>query len=139
VDPASSILVPGRAGEAIVVWIDRRSGGRQLYAEPVRPGPAGPPAPRVGLGFTVTDIRPNPARGAFWATVSLPEPGTATLDLYDLAGRVLESRKLEGGRPGVVQMNVAGDLRPGVYWLRLRQGSMPSGMRTSVARVAVVR
>jgi hypothetical protein len=139
VGPASPMLLPGRTGQALVVWTDSRSGSAQLYAEPARPGPAGPPAPRVGLGFTVTDIRPNPARGAFWATVSLPELGIATLELFDLAGRVLESRKLAGGRPGVVQMNVAGDLAPGVYWLRLRQGSLPSGMRTSLARVAVMR
>ena len=72
-------------------------------------------------------------------TVSLPEPGIATLELFDLAGRVLESRKLAGGRPGVVQMNAASSLAPGVYWLRLRQGSLPSGMRTSLARVALVR
>jgi len=139
VSPGFPVLVPAGAGEAVVVWTDSRSGSAQLYAEPARPGPAGPPAPRVGLGFTVTDIRPNPARGAFWATVSLPEPGIATLELFDLAGRVLESRKLAGGRPGVVQMNAASSLTPGVYWLRLRQGSLPSGMRTSLARVAVVR
>jgi hypothetical protein len=139
VSPGFPVLVPAGAGEAVVVWTDSRSGSAQLYAEPARPGPAGPPAPRVGLGFTVTDVRPNPARGAFWVTVSLPEPGIATLELFDLAGRVLESRKLAGGRPGVVQMNAASSLAPGVYWLRLRQGSLPSGMRTSLARVALVR
>ena len=139
VGPAAPMLVPGRAGEALVVWTDSRSGSAQLYAEPARPGPAGPPAPGPVHGFTVTDIRPNPARGAFWATVSLPEPGIATLELFDLAGRVLESRKIAGGRPGVVQMNAASSLAPGVYWLRLRQGSLPQGMRTSIARVAVVR
>ena len=54
-------------------------------------------------------------------------------------GLALESRKIAGGRPGVVQMNAAASLAPGVYWLRLRQGSLPQGMRTSIARVAVVR
>lgn len=139
VSPGPPVLVSGRTGEAIVLWSDRRSGVLQLYAERARPGPAGPPAPRVGLGFTVTDIRPNPARGAFWATVSLPEPGIATLELFDIAGRVLESREIAGGRPGVVHMNESGKLAAGVYWLRLRQGSLPSGMRTSIARVALVR
>jgi hypothetical protein len=138
VSPVFPALVSGNAGDAFVVWADERSGSLQLYAERARPGPAGPPAPRTGLGFTVTDIRPNPARGAFWATVSLPEPGIATLELYDVMGRRLESHQMAGGRPGVVQLNVAGNLPAGIYTLRLRQGSLPAAQRTSIARVAIV-
>jgi hypothetical protein len=140
VSPWSPVLTPGRAGEAVLVWADARSGSPVLYAERARPGPAGPPAPRAGLGFTVTDIRPNPARGAFWATVSLPEAGDATLELLDIMGRVLESRTIPGGRTGVLLLNSSGRLRAGVYWLRLRQpsGQPGAGMRSAVARVALV-
>jgi hypothetical protein len=140
VSPEAPFLVSGNPGEAIVVWVDRRDGSPQLYAERARPGPPGPPAPRTGLGFAVADLRPNPARGAFWATVSLPEPGEATLELYDVAGRVLESRRITGGQVGVVQMNPSGRLAAGVYWLRLRQESTSPGMgvRSSTAKVILL-
>lgn len=140
VSPDPPLLVSGNPGQAIVVWVDRRNGSPQLYAEQARPGPPGPPAPRAGLGFAVADVRPNPARGAFWATVSLPEPGEATLELFDVAGRVLESRRISGARVGVVRMNPSGRLAAGVYWLRLRQesASPAMGARSSTAKVILV-
>jgi len=125
-------LVPGRAGEAIVLWSDFRSGQYQLYATGIRAASAGLLA---APGVDVTDIRPNPAIGGFWANVSVREPEAATLELLDLGGRRIESWTVAGGRKSAMWVHTSRTLAPGLYWLRLRQGSGPA----SAARVMILR
>jgi hypothetical protein len=125
-------LIPGRAGEAIVLWSDVRSDRTHLYAAALRaasPGLLAPP------GVAVIDIRPNPANGAFWATVSIREPDDARLELLDLGGRRIESWTVAGGRKTALWVQTSDPLAPGLYGLRLRQGSGPA----SAARVVILR
>ena len=57
--------------------------------------------------------------------VTLPDDLPATLELFDLQGRLVASQRLEGlGRgESVVHVSAPGRLRAGLYSLRLRHGS----------------
>ncbi len=78
-------------------------------------------------------VLPNPARGLFSVTSTLPDDRPARLELFDLAGRAAFQRDFQGaGRHDLSIDGVA--LAPGVHWLRL---SHATGVRTS--RVVVLR
>jgi hypothetical protein len=139
--PSDQTLVPTGTGTAIVVWKDRRDGSIDIYAEEAVPGPAGPPASDAVEGSTagalaIAGVRPNPARGRFRAWLSLPDPSPTTLELIDLAGRVIETRRVERIVPPgvVVAFNERARLTPGVYWLRARQGPATATARVVIAR-----
>jgi hypothetical protein len=128
--PEDPQLVPTRSGKPILIWIDQRHGSRDVFAEEAVAGP--PAGPRLlGVGWptpsalAIEQVRPNPARGQFWVRLSLPVSAATTLDLMDVAGRVVESRKVDLGRPayGSIALNETGRLKPGVYWLRATQKS----------------
>jgi hypothetical protein len=72
--------------------------------------------------------------GATSLELSLPAPGDARLEMFDIAGRRVDSRDLPGLRTGTHAIGLPGQLASGVYWARLNQGKE---MRT--ARVVVVR
>jgi len=67
--------------------------------------------------------------------ITLPDAGTARLDLLDVAGRVVSSKSLGPLGPGSHELELGrpGTLRPGIYFVRLRQGR--SEVRTRVAVV----
>jgi hypothetical protein len=79
-------------------------------------------------------VRPNPARRDMMASFSLPAPGRATLELFDIAGRRLNRRDLALGEGDHVMAVAPGRrLAPGVYVVQLSfDGS------TLRARAAVV-
>jgi hypothetical protein len=73
-------------------------------------------------------IQPNPTAGAWTVAFALPRPGAATLEVFDAGGRRVASRALPGGREGADVIRWAPDggdpeLSPGLYFLRLWQGS----------------
>lgn len=67
----------------------------------------------AGLSFA------SPAHGAAAITFSVPAAGSATLELYDIRGRLRWSR-VEQGPAQLTRTVPAGTVEPGVYFLRLR-------------------
>ena len=89
------------------------------------------PGPRPAAVAAITV--PNPAVGALSISATLPS-GTseARLDVFDLGGRRVLSRKLSGV-PGTVQaVNFGSPLRPGMYVVRLSAGGRELASRRLV-------
>jgi hypothetical protein len=85
-----------------------------------------PPDPPSGApGLALGGIRPDPVEedAPFTLDYSVEDASTARLDLLDLAGRTVQRIELMRSRPGRRETLVASPqgLRPGIYWLRLRQ------------------
>jgi hypothetical protein len=66
----------------------------------------------------------------------LPTSAPASLELFDLSGRRLASRVMQGMAPGRhrAQLVAAGELEAGIYFVRLRQGAMSRLLKASVLR-----
>ena len=64
----------------------------------------------------------NPVVGAIAASLSLPTPGSVTLELFDIAGRKIFTRRIDDLPAGVHQVNLdeARTGRAGMYVLRLQ-------------------
>ena len=79
---------------------------------------------------------PNPARDVLTVAFTLPDASPATLELVDLAGRRVESRRVEALGVGTHRVSLESPRAhpPGLYFLRLSQGG-----RTRTARVCLVR
>jgi hypothetical protein len=90
----------------------------------------------VASRFGLRGVSPNPSRGPLTVSFSLGDAQPASLELFDLVGRRVESRTIESPRPGerILTLGAGRELPAGVYLLQLSQG----GRRTS-RRVAVVR
>lgn len=116
-------------GVAIASWSEWSSQGLLGYLAALRPGEPGPIADlrsvQGQVGFGIVNLRPNPANGPIVATVELPNEGPARIELVDAAGRLLESQTFAFWRQarGAVHFNQSRTLPPGIYWLRLTQGS----------------
>jgi hypothetical protein len=92
--------------------------------------------PGEDVAFALIGPRPNPADGVGWTVAfSLPSAEAASLELIDITGRRLASRSLRGLAPGrhEVSMDAGRRLPPGLYFVRLAQGT-----RTAVTRLAIV-
>jgi len=92
-------------------------------------------APLEGQALALAGVTPNPSRdGRCVVQVVLPSAAPASLVLIDVSGRqVAESVLRQAGRQGVT----FGDdrrLRPGLYWVRLRQGSEERIGRLTILR-----
>jgi hypothetical protein len=90
------------------------------------------PAPKLAL----EGARPNPAVRQINIALSLSNDAHATLDVIDVAGRIIASREVGslGAGPHVVPFNLGSAAHPGVCWLRLTQGG-----RSLLAKAAVIR
>jgi hypothetical protein len=90
------------------------------------------PAPK----FSLDGLRPNPALGALSVSFSLTADQSASLEVLDVSGRRVTQRKV--GSLGVGQhllrLEETSTLGPGIYWVRLKQGT-----RALLVRGAVVR
>jgi hypothetical protein len=88
------------------------------------------------LRFALRGLTPNPSLGevvvAFWLASGEP----ATLEVFDLRGRLVESREVGGLGPGAhdLRLGERGRLAAGVYALRLRQGEQIATARAVVLR-----
>jgi hypothetical protein len=87
-------------------------------------------------GFALGSVQPNPARGAARVAFTLPDGPPARLELVDLAGRRVRSLELRAGGAGVrhAELDRIGELRPGLYLVRLSQAG-----RHATRKLVVVR
>jgi hypothetical protein len=91
----------------------------------------------VKLEFALAGVTPNPARGnRLMVDFTLPVADPARLELVDVAGRRVVDRAVGalGAGRHVVDLAAGRPLAPGIYLVKLTQGS-----RSRVARAAVVR
>ncbi len=88
------------------------------------------------LRFALRGLTPNPSAGDPVVSFSLASDAPATLELFDLHGRLVLSH--EAGAPGAgahsVRLEGRGRLPAGVYTVRLRQG-----LSLATARAVIVR
>ena len=93
-----------------------RATAADVQAMPVAVGDGVDEAPR----FAVLGAWPNPARDAALLRYSMPAPGRAWLEVYDLGGRRVASRDLGVQSPGARQAWLTRDeLGPGLYFYRI--------------------
>jgi hypothetical protein len=88
------------------------------------------------LQFALGGAQPNPARGALHVGFTLPNHDKTTLDVIDISGRRVLHRDVGSLGPGrhLIVLEAVPALRPGLYFLRLAQGT-----RVLTDRVAVIR
>lgn len=84
--------------------------------------------------FSLAGARPNPARHDLDISFSLPSAAAATLELFDLNGRLLRSKSVAAAGRQMLRLNEGLTLDPGIYLVRLTQLG-----RSLTARVSVVR
>ena len=88
------------------------------------------------LQFALRGLTPNPSSGDPVVTFSLANGERATLEMFDLSGRLVLSREVGSLGAGSQSVRLAGSgrLAAGVYAIRLRQG-----LKTATARAVVTR
>ena len=87
------------------------------------------------IAFGLEGTRPNPAPASrLMVTFRLPSSEPATLELLDVAGRRVSGRPVGALGPGrhEVDLGAGVRLRPGLYLLRLVQGSNRQVVRTAL-------
>jgi hypothetical protein len=86
-------------------------------------GVVGVPAPERGpsIALAISQLVPNPSRGAFAFTLRAPARGEARISVHAANGRVLDSRT-QAVAPGAQRVAFARGLAPGVYWVRVTLG-----------------
>lgn len=84
--------------------------------------------------LALAGARPNPTSGSPSLAFTLAGTAPATIELFDLAGRRVESREVGDLGPGEHVVRLGAALRPGIYLARLRQHG-----RAVTARLAVTR
>jgi hypothetical protein len=94
------------------------------------------PARAAALAFALEPVRPNPTQGgALTVRFTLPSAAAASLELLDVSGRRIAEREVGslGAGRHALDLGEGRNLAPGLYLVRLRQGT-----NTRVARVAVL-
>lgn len=130
-------IVGDGAGEAFVAWRSLTSPpfGTAMLSLVVPDAVIGVAPPPGRATLALANPGGNPVRGAVVLTCTLPGEGRGRLELYDVSGRRLRSRMLDGpaGRRRVVLAG-AGELAPGVVFARLAQGRDQRWLRMVVTR-----
>ncbi len=97
-------------------------------------GVDGPPKGPGPLRLAFGQPYPNPAVAGVHFAITMPEPGSVRLDVFDLQGREVE-RVVDADLPaGVHSVRWSASVRPGVYLARLTVG----GARVAERRLIVV-
>lgn len=88
-----------------------------------------------GPRLALAGARPHPARGAAVLVFTLPRAGDATLEVFDVAGRVVAREPLRAAAAGQHAHAVSREraLAPGLYLARLTQGEQHATARFVVA------
>lgn len=90
-----------------------------------------------GLALAMRGVFPNPTNGVnAWLAFTLPLAEPATVAVYDLEGRLVDSRRLTGlaAAEHVIPFELWPSARSGVYLVRITQRG-----RSLTSRVAIVR
>jgi len=128
----SPTIVTNGAGGALLAWQDSRSlAGWDIYAQNVNADGS--------LGGTLVSVAPiaasvqlavrpafaNPSTAGLVLEFSLPDDAPAVLEVFDLNGRRVDSEEVGtlGAGAHVITIARARALPPGVYGVRLEQGS----------------
>ena len=146
-DQIGPTLVADGAGGAIITWVDNRSGtvsstNYDIYAQDINAdcklgGVVSVPALPIAANFALSRVQPNPSVGELSVSFSLPDDTPASLEVYDLTGRRIESQLLGGLGAGAHSVSLiprGSRWAPGIYEVRLKQGS-----RSAFLKVAIVR
>ena len=121
------VLVPGLAGTAVVAWIDGRGEavtGSDIYAGLLAFDVATVTSPAsVERRLRLLAPRPNPMADVSRAEFVLASNSPATLELYDVAGRLRWAKHIASpvAGPHIVPLEVGHALPAGRYFLRLKQ------------------
>lgn len=94
----------------------------------------GEPAAPTALGICPLT---NPACAALHVACDLPGTEPAQVEVFDVSGRLVNSKRLAVRAAGRVELDAGAGARllPGVYWVRLRQAALrPSTRMVVVAR-----
>jgi len=88
------------------------------------------------LELAIRNITPNPSTSAFEVSFSLPDGAPATIELVDVAGRVVKSADVGalGAGSHRVRFGSDGSLRPGMYLVRLTQNGRRIGTKAALIR-----
>lgn len=119
-------LAPVLTGRALVAWRDARSGLARIYTAPLTDASVVDAPP-----FADRALRLEP-HGSRTVRVTLPQ-GEAAFELLDVTGRLLQRETLQGPLTSADHA-LTTELRPGLYFARLRQGAA-----TATARLTVLR
>jgi hypothetical protein len=139
---AIASIVPDGTGwlryEDLTVDAGRRYGYRLgviTDGEEAYRGEAWVTTPRVAE-FALEGLRPNPATGDLVVAYSLAGPGEATLELLDVSGRRIASRRLVAEAGGARVVDLGHDLHPapGLYVIRLTLGGRTLTRKAVIAR-----
>jgi hypothetical protein len=120
VDGSGNLRYEDRAverGQRYGYRLTYRQGGREFLTEEVWVQVPGEQT------LELEGFRPNPARGDLVVAFALPVAGQAVLEVLDAGGRRVLAQEATLGPGRHVVRFVAQDLRPGIYWIRLRQGN----------------
>jgi hypothetical protein len=150
------ILINGTGHRTANSWNGNAAGAPLLHIEAVNPGPQGAPSARASVAgepppsateeppfsagaarrteFALHGLSPNPSHGVLRVDLSLADDGAASIDVHDLMGRRIVSRDLGSPGPGRHVFEVREALPPGLYVVRLVQGS-----RSRMIKAVVVR
>jgi hypothetical protein len=124
------VLVATGTGRAILAWRDSREGPQYVYA--LELAGAGPNLSAPGglkARFALAP-RANPTRGAIEMTLDSGEAGSVRVAVYDLSGRLVDERTVEGPMRGaVVRLGVA---RPGLYFAVAERAGQRVSRRVTV-------
>jgi hypothetical protein len=92
-------------------------------------------APAAGLALSLDELAPNPSSGSLDVSFTLPSSRSATLEMIDVAGRMVWRREVGTSGAGRHQVHIGGasPLAAGYYFVRLRDGA------SVIARPIVVR
>jgi hypothetical protein len=90
------------------------------------------------LAFALDPVEPNPVRGStLTVQFTLPSAGAASLELLDVAGRLVSAREVGqlGAGRHAVDFSAGRTLAPGIYLVRLQQGANVKVVRAAVLGV----
>ena len=119
-------LAPVLTGRVIVAWRDARTAPARIYTTALVDASVVDAPPASLTSLRLATIGPHALR------VSLGS-GEATLELLDVAGRIQQRHTLVGPAAGL-ELPLASELRPGLYFARLRQGAAQVSTRVTVLR-----
>lgn len=124
----------GRVDAGVVWWFEGLPPGATLSScQGWTNSTAGAPTPTAPTRFALRGVRPNPGR-ADVVSFAIDRAGDVRVEVIDIAGRRVLEHRWEALGPGEHTRALArpGELRPGVYLVRLSHGGRTASTRAIV-------